>query len=160
MKIDLTKLITNIIDSININEEVKINEELIKNSNIKRLENVIFNGKITKDYDMNLELSGVISGTMILPDDITLEDTNYDFKIDILENIEELFKIDKNTIDILDYLWQNILVEVPLKVRNPKNENIKLEGNGWRLISEDDLANRSNRPFSDLSKLLDKEGSE
>ena len=160
MKIDLTKLITNIIDSININEEVKINEELIKNSNIKRLENVIFNGKITKDYDMNLELSGVISGTMILPDDITLEDTNYDFKIDILENIEELFKIDKNTIDILDYLWQNILVEVPLKVRNQKNENIKLEGNGWRLISEDDLANRSNRPFSDLSKLLDKEGSE
>ena len=160
MKIDLTKLVTNIIDSITINEEVKINEELIKNSNIKKLENVIFNGKITKDYDMNLELSGVISGTMILPDDITLEDTNYDFKIDILENIEELFKIDKNTIDILDYLWQNILVEVPLKVRNPKNEDIKLEGNGWRLISEDELANRSNRPFSDLSKLLDKEGSE
>ena len=63
-------------------------------------------------------------------------------------------------IDILDFLWQTILVEVPLKVRNPKNENIKLEGNGWRLITEDELNNRKYNPFSELSKLLDKEGSE
>jgi len=160
MKIDITKLVTNLIDSININEVVNIDKELIDNSNIKRLENVLFEGKITKDYDMNLELSGVISGTMILPDDITLEDVDYEFKIDVLENIEETFKIEKNTIDILDYLWQNILVEIPLKVRNPKNDNIKLEGNGWRLITEEELENRSNRPFSDLSKLFDKEGSE
>jgi len=160
MKIDLTNLVTNMIDSININENININNDILKNSNIKKLENVNFVGKITKDYDMNLELSGVISGTMILPDDITLEDVDYEFKIDVLENIEETFKIEKNTIDILDYLWQNILVEIPLKVRNPKNDNIKLEGNGWRLITEEELENRSNRPFSDLSKLFDKEGSE
>jgi len=158
MKIDLTNLVTNMIDSININENININNDILKNSNIKKLENVNFVGKITKDYDMNLELSGIVSGTMILPDDITLEDTNYDFKIEILENIEENFKIEKNSIDILDFLWQNILVEVPLKVRNPKNENIKLEGNGWRLISEEDLENRTNRPFSDLSDILDKGG--
>jgi len=158
MKIDLTNLVTNMIDSININENININNDILKNSNIKKLENVNFVGKITKDYDMNLELSGIVSGTMILPDDITLEDTNYDFKIEILENIEENFKIEKNSIDILDFLWQNILVEIPLKVRNPKNENIKLEGNGWRLISEEDLENRTNRPFSDLSDILDKGG--
>ena len=151
MKIDLTNLITNVISSININENVNINDDLIKTSNIKRLENVTFNGKITKNYDMNLELSGVISGIMILPDDITLEDTDYEFKIDILENIEETFKLDKNTIDILEYLWQNILVEVPLKVRNTKNENIRLEGDGWRLITEDELNNRNYNPLSDLS---------
>ena len=160
MRIDLTNLITNLSDAININEKVIINEELLENSNIKRLDSVVFEGKITKDYDMNLELSGVISGTMILPDDVTLEDTEYKFKVDILENIEDILKIERNTIDILDFLWQNILVEVPLKVRNPKNENIKLEGNGWRFITEEELNNRSNRPFSDLSIILDKEGSE
>lgn len=152
MKIDLTNLIANVIDSININEKVIIPEELLKTSNIKKLENVIFNGKITKDYDMNLVLEGIISGVMILPDDITLEDTNYEFKSIIEEEIEG------KTIDILDLLWQNILVEVPLKVRNPKNENIHLEGNGWRLISEEELENRKYNPFSDLSLILDKGG--
>ena len=160
MKIDLTNLITNVVDAININEKVVIPEQLSKTSNIKKLENVIFEGKITKDFEMNLVLDGVISGLMILPDDITLEDTNYEFKSIILENVEEILEIDKNTIDILDFLWQNILVEIPLKVHNPKNDNIKLEGDGWRLITEDELNNRKYNPFSDLSKLLDKEGSE
>ena len=97
---------------------------------------------------------------MILPDDITLEDTFYEFKTDISDYVEEIFKIEKNSIDILDYLWQNILVEVPLKVHNPKNDNIKLEGNGWRLITEEEMNSRSNHPFNDLSKLLEKGGSE
>lgn len=160
MKIDLTNLITNIVDAININEEVIIPEELIKTSDIKKIDNVTFKGKITKDYDMNLLLVGIISGSMILPDDITLEDTVCDFKSEIEEYIEEIVEIDKNTIDILDFLWQNILVEIPLKVRNPKNDNIKLEGNGWRFITEEELNNRKNCPFSDLANLLDKEGSE
>lgn len=160
MKIDLTNLITNVVDSININENVIIPEELIEVTSIRKLENVVFQGKITKDYDMNLVLEGVISGTMILPDDITLEDTNYEFKCELEEYVEEVLEIKRNEIDILEILWQNILVEVPLKVRNPKNSNTKIEGNGWRLITEDELANRKNCPFSDLSKLLDKEGSE
>ena len=160
MKFDLTNLIANVVDAINIEEKVIIPEELIKTSTIKELENVVFKGKITKDYDMNLTLEGKISGSMILPDDITLEDTNYEFTSEIEENIEEILKIDKNTIDILEFLWQNILVEVPLKVRNPKNENIHLEGNGWRFMTEDELKNQKYTPFSDLSKLLDKEGSE
>ena len=158
MKIDLTNLITNLIDSINISEKVIVDESLIENSNIKRLENVVFNGKITKDSDMNLELSGVISGNMVLPDDITLEDTDFEFKIDVLENVEQICQLEKNTIDILDFLWQNILVEVPLKVQNPNRKDIKLEGDGWRLITEEELENRKYNPFSDLSTILDKGG--
>jgi len=160
MKIDLTSLVTNISDSININEKVVISEDLLKNSNIRKLENVIFQGKIIKDYDLNLLLEGTISGIMILPDDITLEDTKYEFNNDLSENINEIGKIDKNTIDILDYLWQNILVEVPMKVHNPKNDNIHLEGDGWRLITEEEVNDRKNNPFSDLSLILEKGGKE
>lgn len=160
MKIDLTNLMTNITDWVDINESIIIPEELIKTSDIKRLDNVVFKGKITKDYDMNLVLNGVISGVMVLPDDITLEDTNYEFSGEIEEYVEEVLEINRNTIDILELLWQNILVEVPLKIHNPKNENIKLEGAGWRLITEEELKNRKNCPLSDLSKLLDKEGRE
>ena len=46
-------------------------------------------------------------------------------------------------------LWQNILVEVPLRAVNPKNENISLSGDGWRLISEEEVKTENN-PFMDL----------
>lgn len=156
MRIDLTNILANIVSAININEQVIIDNKMLKTSNIRRLDNTMFNGRIFKDYEDNLVLEGNITGTMVLPDDITLKDVNYEFKSEIFEYIEEVFTIDKNSIDILDYLWQNILVEVPLKVRTDEDDNITLKGDGWRLITEEELNNRSNRPFSDLSKLLDK----
>ncbi len=156
MRIDLTNILANIVSAININEQVIIDNEILKTSNIRRLDNTMFKGRIFKDYEDNLVLEGNITGTMVLPDDITLKDVNYEFKSEIFEYIEEVFTIDKNSIDILDYLWQNILVEVPLKVRTEEDDNITLKGDGWRLITEEELNNRSNRPFSDLSKLLDK----
>ena len=156
MRIDLTNILANIVSAININEQVIIDDEMLKTSNIRRLDNTMFKGRIFKDYEDNLVLEGNITGTMVLPDDITLKDVNYEFKSEIFEYIEEVFTIDKNSIDILDYLWQNILVEVPLKVRTEEDDNITLKGDGWRLITEEELNNRSNRPFSDLSKLLDK----
>lgn len=156
MRIDLTNILANIVSAININEQVIIDDEMLKASNIRKLDNTMFKGRIFKDYEDNLVLEGNITGTMVLPDDITLKDVNYEFKSEIFEYIEEVFTIDKNSIDILDYLWQNILVEVPLKVRSDEDDNITLKGDGWRLITEEELNNRSNRPFSDLSKLLDK----
>lgn len=156
MRIDLTNILANIVSAININEQVIIDNEILKTSSIRRLDNTMFKGRIFKDYEDNLVLEGNITGTMVLPDDITLKDVNYEFKSEIFEYIEEVFTIDKNSIDILDYLWQNILVEVPLKVRTEEDDNITLKGDGWRLITEEELNNRSNRPFSDLSKLLDK----
>lgn len=156
MRIDLTNILANIVSAININEQVIIDNEILKTSSIRRLDNTMFKGRIFKDYEDNLVLEGNITGIMVLPDDITLKDVNYEFKSEIFEYIEEVFTIDKNSIDILDYLWQNILVEVPLKVRSDEDDNITLKGDGWRLITEEELNNRSNRPFSDLSKLLDK----
>ncbi len=160
MKIDLTKLVTNLSDSVNIDLDVNISNDLLASSDIKRLDNTKFVGKITKDFDNNLVLTGILSGIMILPDNVTLEDTSYEFKTEIEEELSEVGNIERNSIDILDYLWQNILVEVPLKVHNSKNDNITLKGDGWRFMTEDELNNRHNYPLSDLSKLLDKEGSE
>lgn len=155
MKIDLTNILTNLVSAININEQINVDDNLLKQSNIKKLENNYFKGRIFKDYEDNLVLEGTIQGIMILPDDITLEDVNYEFKTDIYEYIEQVFEIDKNSIDIFDYLYQNILVEVPLKVRG-NNDNITLKGDGWQLITEEEYQNKSNKPFSDLSKLLEK----
>ena len=142
--------------TINIDSDIIIPNEYLENSGIRRLNNIHFKGNIKKLVDDTYSLEGVLSGTMILADDITLEDYEYNFTSEIEENIEETSINLQKTLDITDILWQNILIEVPSKVVNDKNKNIKLEGNGWRLISEDDLNNKNN-PLSELEDLLRKE---
>ena len=142
---------------INIDNEVNISEELLSTSIIRRLYNVHFNGYIDKLIDDTYELVGTLSGTMIIPDDITLEDFEYNFTSEIEENIDETRINYQKSIDITGDLWQNILVEIPLKAVNEKNKNIRLEGNGWRLISEEDLENTKNNPLSSLEEMFRKE---
>ena len=142
---------------INIDNEVNISDELLSTSTIRRLYNVHFNGYIDKLIDDTYELIGTISGTMIIPDDITLEDFEYNFTSEIEENIDETRINFQKSIDITEDLWQNILVEIPLKAVNEKNKNIKLEGDGWRLISEEDLENTKNNPLSSLEEMFRKE---
>lgn len=142
---------------INIDKDVNISEELLSTSTIRRLNNVHFNGYIDKLIDDTYELVGVVTGTMIIPDDITLEDFEYNFTSEIEENIDETRINYQKSIDITEDLWQNILVEIPLKAVNEKNKNIKLEGNGWRLISEEDLEKTKNNPLSSLEEMLRKE---
>ena len=134
---------------ININGEVNIPLELLKGCSIRRLDNVCFRGYIDNVIDDNYELCGTLSGSMILPDGITLEDYKYDFTSEIDEKIDENRINLQKSIDITFDLWQNILVEVPLRAVNPKNENISLSGDGWRLISEEEVKTENN-PFMDL----------
>ena len=136
-----------------IDNDVIINEELLNTSTIRRLNNVHFTGSLSRLIDDTYELSGTITGTMILPDDITLEDYEYNFTSEIEEKIEETRINYQKTIDITEDLWQNILVEIPLKAVNEKNKDLRLEGDGWRLISEDDVK-LENNPLSSLKDLL------
>lgn len=115
-----------------------------------------FSGCISKLVDDSLVLEGILEGTLILPDDITLEDFEYTFSSEIRENLEENIINSQKNIDIMPILWQNILVEIPLRVVNPKNENVKLQGDGWRLIKEEDVKIENN-PLNDLEELLRKE---
>ena len=152
MIIELFDLIVNN-KMIIIDNDVVISEELLSSSTIRRLENIHFNGVLSRLIDDTYELSGELKGTMILPDDITLEDYEYNFTSEIEEKIEETRINYQKTLDITEDLWQNILVEIPLKAVNEKNKNLKLEGDGWRLISEDDI-NTENNPLSSLKELL------
>ncbi len=152
MIIELFDLVINN-KKIIIDNDVVISEELLSSSTIRRLENVHFSGTLSRLIDDTYELSGVLKGTMILPDDITLEDYEYNFTSEIEEKIEETRINYQKTLDITEDLWQNILVEIPLKAVNEKNRDLKLEGDGWRLISEDDI-NTENNPLSSLKELL------
>lgn len=150
MIIELLELVTKG-KKINIDNDINIPLELIEESDIRRLSNVHFTGSLSKLVDDTYELSGTITGTMIIPDNITLEDYTYDFTSEIEEKIEETRVNYQKTLDITEDLWQNILVEIPLYAVNEKNKSVKLEGDGWRLISEDEVTtNNDNNPFKDL----------
>lgn len=150
MIIELFELVTKG-KKINIDNDINIPLELVENSDIRKLSNVHFTGSLSKLVDDTYELTGTIKGTMIIPDNITLEDYTYDFTSELEEKIDETRVNFQKTLDITEDLWQNILVEVPLYAVNDKNKDIKLEGDGWRLISEDEVStNNDNNPFKDL----------
>ena len=152
MQIDIKKLLTNNIEILEINQEVNIPNELLNSSLITELKNIHINGELFLDEEDNLSLTGKLYGTMILKDDITLAPVEYNFDTEL----EEILEKSKNILDITDILWQNILVEIPSKVRST-NEDINLEGNGWRVISEEQFnkeRTKSNNPFANLDELL------
>lgn len=167
MNIDLTKLITNIEEEIPLNINVEFDNEKISKTTIRNLKDVTFTGEITKLYNENFQISGILKGIMVLPDDITLEDVEYNFNNNIEEkfsefnqNVDNNLKIIQNKLDISEFLWQNILVEIPLKVKNEKNNNLTLKGDGWRLITEEELNKSNNSPFSELKDKFNQERSD
>lgn len=162
MNIDLTKLITNMEEEITINTSIEFDQSFFSTCSIRSLKNTSLEANITKLCDGGYEIEGKIKGIMILPDDITLEDTEVPFESTFDEkfdenkiNDENKLKIIKNRLDISDFLWQNILVEIPLKVKSEKSENLTLKGDGWRFVTEEELKECNNSPFSELSKLFD-----
>lgn len=161
MNIDLTELITNRSESIVIRKSFELDSTMFKNSSIRELKNTYLSLDIVKLCDNSYEIEGTITGTMILPDDITLEDVEYNFESNIKEkfcdkkNLENNLEIIQNRLDITEFLWQNILVEIPPKVKSDETKDLELEGEGWRLVTEENLRESNNSPLSELSKLLD-----
>ena len=141
--IDLLKL--NYCDKIIIDEEIDIPKEYLKNVDIVSLSKIKVNGEIVLDVENNYVANFDVFGTMKLHDSITYDLVDYPFTINIEENLEN----DKNTIDIIPILWQNIVLEVPLRFTKVSDYS-KYQGDGWKLVSEEDLVN--NNPFNTLLK--------
>ena len=92
---------------------------------------------------------------MVLEDSISLDEIDYSFKAEIDEEIEENLEKSLNVLDITEILWQNIVLEVPLKLTNVDNFD-EYHGDGWCLVSEDSIKN-TNNPFSELKDMMGKE---
>ncbi len=154
MQIDITSLNNLSIGSINIDKEVYIPEDLYKSTEILELKDLKFLGSLEKIED-ELTLKGELTGIMVLEDSISLDKIDYTFKAEIDEEIEENLEKSLNTLDITEILWQNIVLEVPLRLTNVDNFD-DYHGDGWKLISEDSIKN-TNNPFSELEDMMGKE---
>ena len=143
MIIDITKLKSNIVDKIDLDYRVEVDEETLKQSGIIELKDTYVKGFITKDDLDSYNLNVIISGTMVLPCSVSLKPTNYDFSCSIDENVQELLedlgktlKNSENTIDIFPIIWENILMEIPMRVVSPNAKPEKLKGDGWQFVTE------------------------
>ena len=161
MLINLSKLITNISDEITFNDEVEIDKSYLENTDIRDISKVKVEGSI-KPYENNFELDMNIKCTLTLICSISLKDVKYDVDIDVNEvigestdevEIEENNKIINNTIDLIPIIWQNIILEVPLKVISPDVKRENLEGDGWKFVTEEKVDNKDIDPR--LEKLKD-----
>ena len=142
MLIDLTPINYNQKKEIIIDKDIFFSKDDLKETEIIDLKNVKVKGKIYKDSLEEIIIQLQITGTMIVPCSRTLKPTEYKFESEIEENIEEneeKTKKIKKTIDILPIIWENILMEIPIRIINPEAEEIEIKGEGWELITSDNI---------------------
>ena len=159
MNIDLSLLHSNNVESIDISGQYTIDSSYFENTDIISLSTIQVKGEIIRkendDYQLDDYVICQIEGEMILPDSISLENVNYPFQIEYDDFLPENCRKNENTLDILEFLWENTVLEVPLQFTKVRDLS-KFHGDGWKLISEDELNHRNN-PFRELLKDFEEE---
>jgi len=153
MFIDLNKVYAN---DLKINETINYDKEFYNKSAIKDLDPIKVIGKISiNDLDeLNINLN--IEGNMYLSDAVTLELVEYPFNIEVeetIDNNDEYFCIENNKMDLNEFVWKNIVLEIPIRVVKDSSVEQTMEGNGWSLNKESEEINA----FSKLNELFEKE---
>lgn len=140
--IDLQKL--NYLEEIDINQEIEIPNSFLDNTDIVSLSKIKAIGIIRFDTEDNYLININLFGIMTLHDSLTYELIEYPFNINVEESLENSLK----TLDLIEFLWHYIVLEVPLRFTN--SEINYLENDNYRVISEEEYNNKKNNPFKDF----------
>ncbi len=118
-------------------------EEIKKVEDILEIKDVLVEGEIIKvnygtyrlTYKMNVPL--VLECALTLDPVEYLIEAEYD-EVHSVENIDEYFLIENNTLDMKSVIWTNILMEKPLSVTLPNAYEI-LKERGIEIIEDDEV---------------------
>lgn len=143
MQIDLNKLIYQ--DKILIDEIIDYSKEYLENTDIISLNNVKVQGSIYVDYEKNNVVELNVLGTMILTDAITTDPVPYDFTIEIAENLENSLK----TLDLIEFLWHYIVLEIPIRYSTSDAQELK---DKYANVYLEEEVREVNNPFKDFFK--------
>ncbi len=159
MNIDLTNLKNRSTKKLTIHENVIVDKELLNQTELMDLKDVVVEGDLFLDSLDEYQLSIEIHGIMILPCAITLQPVDYPFHIevegnvyDLMNEIDENAKKSENSIDIFSIIWENILMEIPLRVVAEDAKEVTMAGDGWRFVTDTETKKSTN---SELEKLKD-----
>ena len=139
-------------------EDIIIPHDFYKGTSIKDLSKVKVVGSIKYNVIDEVVIDLDVSGEMLLSDAITNEPIKYPFSIKILENLAEIDENDakyleksKNILDIIEFLWENIVLEVPIRIT--KSTGVSLHGDGWQL-NEDENKDKIDPRFQKLDEFF------
>ncbi len=144
MEINLQEL--NYKDEIKLDQRIKIPDDYLENSEIIRLSDIFVLGNIKYDLEDNYVINLKVEGEMIINDSLTFEEVPYNFTINIEENLENSCK----SLDLIEFLWHYIVLEIPLRF-TISDESLEVKNNDYQVISEEEYKNNNN-PFKDFFK--------
>ena len=154
MNIDITKLNSGIVNKIPVDFTYEFTDEQLAGTDIMAIKNFNVKGYVQKNILDDVSLSLTITGIMVLSCAVTLKPVDYKFEAEIngpydelLQEIGENCKKSLNILEIFPIIWENILLETPLRVVSDEAKDIQLSGDGWVLDREE---NTSNNPFKEL----------
>ena len=142
MEIDLLKL--NYTDQIDIDTNVDYSDEYISGSGIIHLNNVHVSGTIKTDIEFNYDVLMKLTGEMIIIDSLSGEEVPYKFSTNIEEKLENSLK----SLDLISFLWQYIVMEIPM--RFTICDDLSVKNKDYEVISEDEYREKKNNPFKDF----------
>ena len=142
-------------------EDFTISSDVYKNVGILDLKNCHVVGTIYLDSLSMLVVNLTVTGIMVIPDSVTTEPVDYPFtsKIDEEfdindENFIEYYQKSQNILDIMKILWENIVLEVPMRFTVTKDAH--LSGEGWSLGEDKNKDDQIDPRLAKLSELLDR----
>lgn len=91
---------------------------------------------MTDNYEVNMHIKGEITvrSAINLSEVIVPIDIEYS---DFVENLVSIYKNSANTLDILPIIWENILLEIPIRAVNSSDSYQITNGDGWEITSEE-----------------------
>lgn len=158
MLVDISLLLSNVLDSIKIDDDISFSKEDIQNAGMLSLENVHVSGIITRTSIDTLSLDLKLTGDMYLACAVTLKPVKHEFSINItdekIQENENILRKDANTLELKPFLWENIVVEIPLRVVADDAYSKEYKGSGWQLISDEGYV-KTNKALSSLSQMFE-----
>ena len=154
MEFDIRRLNSNIDSSVPVNISYEFSKDELQGTELISCKCSI-NGEIYKNITDELSVNLSIKGIMVLPCAITLKPVEYPFNIEFDDEIsvflDNFDKNYKNTIDIFPIIWENILMEIPMRVVSSDAKDYEIEGDGWCFKHEEEHSS----PFDELKNLFD-----
>ena len=157
MELNLAELTSK---SVTYDNDFVINADTYKEVGIIDLKNLHVTGDISLNSVSMLAVNLTVTGIMVIPDSVTTEPVDYPFTSKIEEEYDindefflEYYQKEQNILDIMKILWENIVLEVPMRFTLAKDAH--LSGDGWSLGEDKNKDDQIDPRLAKLAELLD-----
>ena len=118
-------------DCYTFDQDITIPKEYIVSDDVTDIKKLHINGSISLEEEHEIKADIQIEGVIILKDSISLEEVEYPISIKFDDFLEESTKKDENKLDLFEFLWENIVLEIP--IRFTKVSDLEdFSGDGWK----------------------------